>query len=566
MMLDRIRPLGVLGVVWLQAAIILLAACAQASPTPTQTPVSDIRVSPTSGPTFTATAAPTVEPALTPTPSTTLIPYVSPDWFEDDILYEIFVRSYADSDGNGVGDLKGITGRLDYIQSLGVDTLWLMPVYPSPSDHGYDVADYLDINPDYGSMKDFKELVAAVHARDMRIIIDFVPSHLSNQNPLFQNAYQNPDSEYSDWFVWLNDAHTSYAGFADNEEMPRFNHYNPEVVAYLSDAALHWLDLDSDGDYSDGVDGFRVDNITFPPREFLVALRQAIKQTNPDALLLGEAWVHNPSDMSQFFPDQFDALFDFPLYELMQGSQDTNGDGMLAGKGLPILITSLFEAEARSFPAEAIPLRFLSNHDTNRIANELRAEPARQRLAAQLVASLPGPVMLYYGEEIGMPGQKGGAPYYDNYRREPMDWYTQEDGPDQTSWFMQPDRWNKPADGISVEEQENQPDSLLNYYRTVLEIRHSTPALTHGDLSLLELEVSSPGGWGFVRSKDGQSLAAVYNFSANPIDVTIKEFPFTSEALKDLLSGRVYPGTASGEPYTLTLLPASAIWLVESQP
>jgi glycosidase len=490
-----------------------------------------------------------------------LIPYASPAWFQNAVLYEIFVRSFADADGDGIGDFKGITERLDYLEELGVDVIWLLPIYPSPSVHGYDVSDHFGVNPEYGSLEDFQALVDAVHARGMKIILDFVPSHLSNQNPLFEDAYRNPESRYSDWFVWTNDAHTLYAGFAGNETMPRFNHYNPEVVAYLVEAALYWLDLDGDGNYSDGVDGFRVDNVTFPPQEFFVTLRQEIKAVNPDALLLGESWVHTPSDLSRFFQDQFDALFDFPLYELLQGNQDSNGDGLLANKGFPALLTILLEEEAERYPEQAIAVRFLSNHDTNRIATELAGDPDRQRLAAALLAAFPGPVMVYYGDEIGMLGQKGGPPHWDNYRREPMDWYAGEDGLGQTTWFQPEDRWNKPGDGISVEEQESDPGSLLNFYRQSLNTRQSNIALGEGDFSLLEMEVSGQGPWGFVRSAGSDTVVALFNFADEERQVTINEFPFTATVLADLLSGEEYHPGEEGQPYELTLPPAAAFWL-----
>jgi len=272
------------------------------------------------------TAAPAATPTLPAATSTvpaalpsatavipTTIPYQTPDWFANAVLYEIFVRSYADSDGNGIGDLAGITEKLDYIESLGVDVLWLMPIYPSPSYHGYDVTDFFAVNPDYGTLKDLQALVDAAHQRGLRVILDFVPSHLSNQNPLFEEAYGNPEAENADWFVFTNKTFTQYAGFADTKEMPRFNHFNPEVIDYLTDAALFWLDLDGDGDFTDGIDGFRVDNATFPPQEFFVELRQSIKAANPDALLLGETWVTDPRSLSIFYEDQFDALFDFRL-------------------------------------------------------------------------------------------------------------------------------------------------------------------------------------------------------------------------------------------------------------
>jgi glycosidase len=366
--------------------------------------------------------------------------------------------------------------------------------------------------------------------------------------------------------MWTNDAHTSYAGFADLREMPRFNHHNPEVVSYLSDAALFWLDLDSDGDFTDGVDGFRVDNVIFPPQEFLVALRQAVKGANPDALLLGEAWVLTPALLSRYFTDKFDALFDFPLYGVMQGSQDLNGDGLLAGKGFPVQLTALLADEERRYPSEAIPVRFFSNHDTNRITTEVSQDPSRLRLSAALLASLPGPMLVYYGEEIGMPGQKGGPPGWDNYRREPMDWYASESGEGQASWFKPDDRWNRSDDGISVEEQEADPDSLLNFYRRVLNTRRGSAALSSGDFEVLELETTAPGAWGLVRSAGDEKVVGLYNFSEQELEVSIPAFPFSADILVDRISGQSFPAASQGQPYSLQLPPAAALWLAEGEP
>jgi glycosidase len=346
--------------------------------------------------------------------------------------------------------------------------------------------------------------------------------------------------------------------------MPRFNHFNPEVVAYLTEAALFWLDLDSDGDYTDGVDGFRVDNVTFPPQEFFIALRQGIKNANPDALLLGEAWVHTTSDLSRYFENQFDALFDFPFYELLQGNHDSNGDGLLANKGFPALLSILMKEEAERYQDEQIAVRFLSNHDTNRIATELGRDPDRARLAATLLAALKGPVMLYYGEEIGMPGQKGGPPHWDSYRREPMDWYAEEEGTGQTTWFQPVDGWNQPRDGISVEEQDGAVGSLLTYYRQAFEIRQTSPALHKGDFAILDLEVSAPGPWGFLRTYEDSVVLALYNFAEEAREVTIEDFPFTEAAMVDLLTGQAYPSVEAGGVYALTLPPASALLLAGS--
>ena len=494
-------------------------------------------------------------------PTPTPIAYQTPDWFDDAVLYSIFVRSFADSDGDGIGDLNGITGRLDYLESLGVDVIWLLPIYPSPSYHGYDVSDFFAVNPDYGTLEDLQNLVAAVHAREMRLIQDFVPSHLSNQNPLFLEAYRTPDAENEDWFVFTNESNTLYAGFGGNAEMPRFNHFNPEVVDYLTEAALFWIDLDGDGDYTDGVDGFRVDNATFPPQEFFIELRQEVKAANPETLLLGETWVTDPRSLSIFYQDQFDALFDFPLYSVVQGSQNSNNDGLLSGKNAPLLLKSTLTDQASRYPEEAQSVRFFSNHDTNRIATEVGGSLERQKLAASLLVSLPGPIMIYYGEEIGMPGQKGTAPWWDAYRREPMDWYAAESGPDQASWFMEPDRFNSPNDGISVEEQTNDPDSLLNHWRKVIEIRKTTPALESGEIGFPAYSASGQGGWVISRTLGERWVLAFFNFSAAELEITLEEAPYGAANPKDLISGQALPPVSASQPYTLTLPPAGAVIL-----
>jgi glycosidase len=502
-------------------------------------------------------------PAESPTPTSTPTPYQAPDWFDHAVLYSIFVRSYADSDGDGIGDINGITNQLDYIESLGVDVIWLLPIYPSPSYHGYDVTDFFSVNPDYGTLEDLQNLVDAVHARGMHLILDFVPSHLSNQNPLFLEAYRNPGAENEDWFVFTNDTNTRYAGFADSPEMPRFNHFNPEVVQYLVDAALFWLDLDGDADMLDGVDGFRVDNATFPPPEFFITFRQQIKTADPDALLLGETWVTDPRSMSIYYQDQFDALFDFPLYSITQGNQNINKDGMLYGKISPILLTSLMEEEAERYPPEAQSVRFFSNHDTNRIATEVNGELAREKLAASLLTCLPGPIMLYYGEEIGMLGQKGSAPWWDAYRREPMDWYAAESGPDHATWFMEEDRWNAPNDGISVEEEHLDPTSLLNHWRLLLNLRADNPALGQGELTILDFSATSAGGLAIHRTQAEDSVVCVFNFGPEDIEITLDAPPFSASQLQDLISGEKYPQIQEGTPYTFSLPAAGAVILSE---
>ncbi len=496
---------------------------------------------------------PTPAATSSPTPEPTAIPYTTPGWFQHAVVYEIYVRSFADSDGDGIGDLNGVAEKLDYLDELGVDVIWLMPIYPSPSVHGYDVTDFFDVHADYGTLADLQALLAAVHVRGMRLILDFVPSHLSDEHPLFQEAYNNPGAERTDWFVFTNEAHTRYASFAENLDMPRFNHYNPEVVEYLTEAAMFWLEL--------GVDGFRVDNVTFPPTEFFVSLRQSVKASYPDALLLGEAWVTDPRSLSIYYADQFDALFDFPLYNLMQSLPNGPGDGILNGRSSTSLIASLFKEQAERYPPDGLSLRFLSNHDTDRIASETRNDAERQRLAASLLGALPGPVLVYYGEELGMPGRKCIAPHYDSCRRAPMDWAAGQAGDGQPTWFMEADGFNASDDGISYEEEHNDPDSLLNHYRHILGLYASLPGLQGSHIEFPAASWSGQGGLAFVRGTGPQAILALFNFSDEALTMELEAFPLEAAEVQDMLSGGAYTGAEAGAAWSIELPRRSGLWL-----
>ena len=550
-----LRAMKIKNIAPLLFVILLLIGCDDSStPAPTLMPT---RVPPTATPQPDPTAAPTPAPTATPE----FIAYEAPDWFENGVLYEIYVRSFADSDGDGIGDFNGITENLDYIEALHVDVVWLMPIHPSPSVHGYNVTDYMAVNPEYGTMDDFRSMVDAFHERGIRVVIDFVSSHASSEHPFFLDAFNHPESVYDDWFRFTNDANTSYDGFDGLPSLPRFNHFNKEVKQYMTEAALFWLDLDGDGDYTDGVDGFRVDNASFPPKSYFVDWRQQVKRANPDALLLGEAWVLQVEQLKPYFEDQFDALFNFQLMELLDNSLGENADGEVRWEMPPSLIGNLMNSQAAKYPAEGIVVQFVSNHDTDRLASMFNGSLEWQKLTAAFTIILPESFALYYGEEIGMFGVKGGPPHYDSYRREPLDWYAAGEGPGQTNWFKVPDRWNRPYDGVSVEEQENDPNSLLNTYRHLLELRQSNDALKDGDFVVLTTQAVGRKAWSVSRTAGDQTVIGIFNFGEEAVDITLPSFPISSDALLDLISGEMYPGSTAGESYTLTLPEAGAVWL-----
>ncbi len=493
------------GRIWIAFAICATVLCA--CPAPPAVPVaSPTAPAPAATPTPRVADSPTVTPrSARPTPTPDRRPVIaSPAWFHDATLYQVFLRSFYDSDGDGVGDLRGLQQKLDYIQSLGANTIWLNPHYPSLTYHGYDVADYKAVNPQFGTLDDFKALVGEIQRRNMHLIVDFVANHASKGHPFFQDAYGNPGSRYTKWFLFKDANNLSYDSFYGIADLPEWNHSNREVNAYLIGAAEFWLDL--------GVDGLRADYARGVERWFWEDLRKAVKAKNPDAVLLGEVWDGEPSTLQRYFDEGFDALFDFPWYLRLSGGENAVGKGVLNGTMDPLLLQPAYRAMLNLYPRGAQIVRFASNHDTNRIASSVQDDPARMRLAAAVSILTPGIPIIYYGEEIGMRGVKGPGPIYDEFRREPMDWYAGEAGPGMTTWFKPDKRNNRPNDGVSVEEQNGDPDSLLNYYRALIQLRNERAALRGADFRMMDAVPDCPTCMGLWRWAGDEVIAMIFNF------------------------------------------------------
>ena len=371
----------------------------------------------------------------------------SPDFFDEAVVYEIFVRSFKDSDGDSIGDLNGIIQKLDYLNDgdpnttddLGIDAIWLMPVCQSPSYHGYDVTDYYTIDEDYGTNDDFFRLCQQAHQRGIRIIFDLVINHCSDQHPNFADALGNPDSPYSEWFKFRDPGQMEYDAFFGYRGMPELNFDSDLVRDYLLEIARYWMDPNGDGDFSDGVDGYRCDVAKGPPHDWWKQLRAELKEVRPDFLLLGEVW-DNVETIYGYFDEEFDMQFDYPVYyELLRLLNDWE----------KIPLRDTMEAERSKFPVQAQLLRFLNNHDNDRILSALGNDLQRNKLAALVLFTLPGTPMIYYGEEVGMTGVN--PP--DEAIRMPMDWNL-------------------------VNEQRSDPESLLNWYKQLISLRSLCPALS----------------------------------------------------------------------------------------
>jgi alpha-amylase len=547
---------------------VLLVACATA---PTATPLPT--VAPTNTPLPTAEPSATSQPgvAYTPTPQPEV---TTPAWFADTILYEVFVRSFYDTDADGIGDLAGVTAELDYVESLHAGAIWLLPIHPSPSYHGYDVTDYFAVNPDFGTLEDMQALVKAAHDRGIKVIMDLVVNHTSNQHPFFVAALGNPQSPYSDWYIWSNDAHTAYQSYGGYQSMPKLNHKNPKTVEYVLDIARYWMDLDADGDYTDGVDGFRCDVAKEVPLSTWQALHKEMRSLNPDSFLLGEVWDTNARNLTGWYADAFDALFNFPLYSDLEAGNNTSMDSLLAGVQRPDMVSLTLLAENKLFPPGYEIVQLLSNHDTNRVMSEVGGDWNRAQTAATLLLTLPGTPMVYYGEEIGMKGEKGaGHPFWDEYRREPMDWYAAEAGEGMTTWFKPVKRNNAPDDGISVQEQSGVSGSLLEHYRALAALRLAHPALLRGSFAPVKV-TGSHMVLAYTRhaaaagTSPDELFLVVLNLGGEAAEVSLEMDaayggPF---AAVDALSGEAWAEVPAGAAYAVNLPAKSGAVLQLSRP
>lgn len=412
------------------------------------------------------------------------------------VTYQVFVRSFADGNGDGIGDLRGLTAKLDYLSDLGVQALWLLPIHPSPSYHKYDVTDYRSIHPDYGTMEDFDNFLAAAKERGMRVILDLVVNHTARAHPWFESASGGPDSEFFDYYVWKkrdevgsltvtrtgpdtdnlrrwNEVpgvrdHYYYAYFTGG--MPDLNFDNPAVRREIYDIGRFWLEK--------GVDGFRLDAAKhiFPDDRaadtvaFWEEFRSEMEKSNPDVFLVGEVWTDG-NEAKQYLPG-LRCIFNFELAGAILETVTHGRGNALASR----------HAGLRSQYGEVLPdfvdATFLSNHDQNRVMSVLGDDEDRARVAASLLLTLPGSPFIYYGEEIGMRGMKP-----DFFIREPMLWQEQPD-----PWRAKPRevRHSKDHKVTPVTAQAQDEQSLLNHYKSLIRLRTETDALARGHLQPLD--------------------------------------------------------------------------------
>jgi alpha-glucosidase len=466
-------------------------------------------------------------------------------WWRNGVIYQIYPRSFQDSDGDGVGDLKGITARLDYLVELGIDAIWISPFYPSPmADFGYDVANYTDVDPLFGTFADFDTLIHSAHAGGLRIILDFVPNHTSDQHPWFLESRSSRTNPKRDRYLWrdpapdggvpnnwqsnfggpgwtLDQVTGQYYYHSFLAQQPDLNWRNPEVRAAMYAAMQFWLDR--------GVDGFRMDVLwllikddqfrsnpvnPYQPQytanqpETLEIVREMreLMDRYPERVLIGEIYLPIPQLVTYYgaTPQLLGAQMPFNFHLILTGWQADR-------------IAQLIQQYEAALPPGAWPNWVMGNHDQSRIAT--RIGEAQARVAAVLLLTLRGTPTLYYGDELGMPdahiapdevvdpAAKNG-PGRDP-ERSPMLW---DDGANAgfgitKPWLPLVDSW----EAFTVEAESADSDSVLALYRKLLELRRLYPALNAGDIS----EVSAAEGvLSYVRTSGEQRIQVLLNMTA----------------------------------------------------
>lgn len=535
----------------------------------------------------------------------------NPLWYKDAIFYELYVRAFKDSNGDGHGDLTGLIQKLNYLKELGVDCIWLLPIYPSPlKDDGYDIADFYSVHPDYGTLDDFKALIEAAHARDIRVVIDLVLNHTSDQHPWFKAARADRTNPYRQYYVW-SDTDAKYQEarviFIDSEDsnwawdevsgqyywhrfyasQPDLNYDNPQVQEEMLRVVEFWLKL--------GVDGFRVDAVPYlferegtncenlpETHQYLKKLRQFVDTHYPDRVLLCEA-NQLPVEVRDYFGegDEMHMAFHFPLMPRAFMAL-RNGDAKplidVLDRTPPIPDNCQWSLFLRNH--DELSLEMVSEEQRQWMWREYAPEPRmrinlgiRRRLAPlldndqrklelaySLLLTLPGSPVIYYGDEIGM-GDNIGLPDRNGVRT-PMQWEAEPAAgfssapPDKFYLPVIDDAEYGPATR-SVRAQKGDPESLFSCIKRMISIRKQHPAFGRGRFAWAERD--HPGVLAYWRTCEDERLLIVHNLTPHSQEASISLTQGEDRALRSLLSETLRVVPKDGK-LSLNLAPYAYHW------
>ena len=482
-------------------------------------------------------------------------------------FYHIFVGSFSDSNGDGIGDLRGIINRFDYLndgddnsgKSLGIEGIWLSPIHPSPSYHKYDVKDYYAVDPKFGTEEDLKELIDLCESRNVKLILDLVINHTSSQHPWFlkfreahvtgntSDPYYNyysfaADQSGTGTFCALNGTREYYEGNFSHE-MPELDFDNPVVREEMVKVAKYYLDM--------GVDGFRFDAAKYiyygdegKNVEFWKWYMEQLRAIKPDLYAVAEVWDGDPITYPYFAALN---CFNFSISQ-------TSGQITRAARGGYVSTyteyVAQYIAEIQAQNPDAMPVTFISNHDMDRSAGYLLHAMNQTKVAANLSLLMPGSSFVYYGEEIGMLGSRGGS-NTDANRRLAMLW---GDG-DTVKDPVGANYTAKQANG-TVKDQLSDPNSLYNHYKKLIALRKANPEIANGTYTSLELNENKVGG--FLSEYEGKTVVVLHNTTNDAVTIDLSKYPQISAKL---LAGFAGVGTATLEGNILTLAGQTSVIL-----
>lgn len=459
------------------------------------------------------------------------------DIWPNGVIYEIFVQSFADSNGDGIGDINGMTSKLDYLQQLGITGIWLMPISPSPSYHKYDVSDYLGIHPDYGTMDDFKNFITEAHKRDIKVVIDFVINHTSEEHPWFKSAIQSKASEYRNYYVWSNidsikdnlskkvvtlDSDNIYQWHQNGDDdeyyygffwkgMPDLNYDNPHVREDIIKAGQFWLqEVNVDGLRLDAAKHIFPDEQANKSHEWWVEFGDAMRAVKPDVYLVGEVWGSN-ADLAPYVKG-LHSLFNFPLYfgidDIMRNERN-NG-----------LVDTLINARKEYDKAspDFTDATLVNNHDRNRLISVVGGSIEKHKQAFAILLTLPGTPYVYYGDEIGMLGQKP-----DEMIREPFLWDVEANDSLRTRW-MTPE-YSNDSTVTPLAQQLKDSNSTYQFFKAWIANRNGQKVLREGNLGSLELPDYLLG---YERVLEKERVVVVHNLTAEVVEISMSSVNCTN--------------------------------------
>ena len=456
--------------------------------------------------------------------------------------YEVFVYSFYDSDGDGIGDLKGLTEKLDYIEELGCNEIWMMPVMPSPSYHKYDVTDYENIDEQYGSLDDFDALVSECHDRGINVIIDFVMNHTSNQHPWFKaasdyiktlGADEEPDPSVCPYVDYYNFSRTNTGGYNQLpgtdwyyesqfvDSMPDLNLQSEAVRSEFDKIVSFWLDR--------GVDGFRLDAVLYYNNnnetetiDDLTWLVGNIKSKKPDAYVVGEGWT-TYRQYAKYYKSGIDSMFDFDFSQ-QDGyiAKVLNGTANNGASTYGNAITDI-NAEISKYTDSYIDAPFYTNHDMGRSAGYYNGdfEEEKTKMAQAMNLLMPGNAFLYYGEEIGMRGAVN-----DETKRLGMRWTDDTDAEGMCDGPKDAKETEQTYD--SLDKQMEDPYSIYNFVKQTIAIRNAFPEISRGT-NTFEKDLSDENLCVFTREYNGEKLVLIFNPSKEKASVDVSSLGVKDE-------------------------------------